>query len=84
MTCPSADRLCPIPDEDAPPRPLEASSSELPPSRPGLKVGRLLCPTCRFTQRKTHAISKTILRMQFTLIENKTVDLLVTKTHMKM
>lgn len=46
MTCPSADRLCSIPDRDGPPRPLEASSSELPPSKPGLKLGRLLSPTC--------------------------------------
>lgn len=47
MTCPSADRLCPIPgSSDGPPRPEEASSPELPPSKPGLKLGRLLSPTC--------------------------------------
>lgn len=45
MTCPSADRLCSIPDRDGPPRLLEDSSSELPPSKPGLKLGRLLSPT---------------------------------------
>lgn len=52
MTCPSADRLCSIPDRDGPPRPPEVSSSELPPSKPGLKLGRLLSPTCTKVELK--------------------------------
>lgn len=49
ITCPSAERLCSIPERKWPPRPVESSSSELPPSKPGLKLGRLLSPTCKTT-----------------------------------
>lgn len=58
MTCPSADRLCSIPDSDGPRWPMESSSSELPPSRPGLKLGRLLSPTCANIQVNTHMNTK--------------------------
>lgn len=60
MTCPSADRLCSIPDSDGPRWPIESSSSELPPSRPGLKLGRLLSPTCANTQIIVHMSTKKI------------------------
>lgn len=49
ITCPSAEHLCSIPERNWPPRPVESSSSELPPSRPGLKLGWLLSPTYKNT-----------------------------------
>ena len=67
MTCPSAERLCSIPEAGGPPRPLDTSSSELPPSSPGRKLGRLLSPTyTHHTQMKNGLHIYTLLSVLFT------------------